>query len=131
METRSMKRIVASLALCVSMASAAAAQEIVWLDALDLSHAQQEWGEPQARKSVEEHPLTIGGKTFEHGVGTHANGVMVIDLAGAVDSFEALVGVDDEASNKASVAFRIAVDGKVVFDSRTMRHEAAKPVALR
>src|SRR6478735_3225716 len=89
------------------------AAEVVWLDELKLDGVQQEWGEPQARQSVGEHPLRIGGRAFEHGVGTHANGAMSIDLAGVVDSFEAMVGVDDEASNKASLAFRVSVDGKV------------------
>ena len=107
------------------------AAEVVWLDELKLDGVQQEWGEPQARQSVGEHPLRIGGRAFEHGVGTHANGAMSIDLAGVVDSFEAMVGVDDEASNKASLAFRVTVDGKVVFDSGVMRHEAPRQVALK
>jgi alpha-galactosidase len=118
-------------ALLVLAASSAAANEIVWLDELNLTTVQQEYGEAQAKKSVEGNPLRIDGRTFERGVGTHANGIMSIDLGGGVDSFEAMVGVDDEASEKASIAFRVTVDGKVMFDSGTMRHEAPRQVALR
>ena len=118
-------------AVILLLTTRAFAADVVWLDELKLDSVQQEWGEAQAGKSVEGNPLRINGKTFEHGVGTHANGAMSIDLGGAVDSFDATVGVDAEASEKASISFKVTVDGIVVFDSGLMRHEAPKQIALR
>lgn len=46
--------------------------QTVWLDELDLSSATQGYGLPAKNKSVEGHPLTIGGQTFNRGFGTHA-----------------------------------------------------------
>ena len=84
----------------------------IWLDSLGVSYIEQEWGQPRKRRSVERHPLTIGGKVFRHGVGTHAASEMRIDLKGAAEQFVSFVGVDDETAKKGSVTFEVWVDGK-------------------
>jgi alpha-galactosidase len=100
----------------------------VWLDELDLSQAEQDWGKPTKNKSVAGHPLTIAGKTFERGFGTHAVGTLNLDLKGGAESFTASVGVDDEVtSDTASVEFRVIGDGKILSRSGVMhRGDAAK-----
>ncbi len=105
--------------------------ETVWLDSLNLANASQGWGDPHANKSVEGHPLTIGGKTFEHGFGTHADSVLAINLDGAAQKFSASVGVDDEVNHNpaSSVTFIVRGDGKVLWDSGLMKAgDAAKEV---
>ncbi len=87
----------------------------VWLDELDLSHARQGWGDPQARKSVQGKPLTLDGQTYPRGFGTHANGILVVDLHGDAQRFEAMVGLDDEVKDTGSVRFAVHVDGKLAF----------------
>ena len=69
-------------AICAVHASIArsAEPEPVWLSALDLSKVQQGWGKPQADKSVQGKPLSIGGRKFERGVGTHAASSLCVDL---------------------------------------------------
>jgi alpha-galactosidase len=52
------------------------------LETLELQYAEQGWGEPRANKSVDDHPLFIDGKRFEHGFGTHANSILRIGLSG-------------------------------------------------
>ena len=42
----------------------------VWLDELDLSCCIQDWGLPQADRSVLDTPLTVGGVVYGRGVGT-------------------------------------------------------------
>ena len=61
-------------------------QGVVWLESLDLSHMEHGWGDPQAGKSIEGNPLRLGGRTFAHGVGTHADSVGPKTCAGFVGS---------------------------------------------
>lgn len=105
------------------------AAETVWLDELDLSKMRQGWGKPQINRSIREKPLSIGGKTFSHGVGTHAVSNVWIQLNGA-QRFRAFVGVDDSAGG-GSVNFRVALDGRKVWESGVMKPgEAAKAIDL-
>jgi hypothetical protein len=65
----------------------------VRLDNLDLKNAKQGWGAPSAGKSVDGHALSIGGKKFAAGIGTHAAGGMLIDTGGKAQSFSAWLTV--------------------------------------
>ena len=76
------------LASILAMSVAAAGDEIR-LSALDLGAATQGWGNPTRDRSVENHPLAIGGRTFDHGFGTHADSRLVLDLKGSARRFTA------------------------------------------
>src|SRR5690348_16815497 len=91
--------------------------ETVWLDDLNLQEATQGWGDPHKNQSVDGHALTIGGKTFERGFGTHAEGILRVKLDGDAQSFSASVGVDDEVNKNpaASVEFEVIGDGKTLW----------------
>ena len=106
-----------------ALAGGLASAETVWLDKLDLSVASQGWGEAHPNKSVEGHPLKIGGQLYERGFGTHANGTLLVNLDGHAQSFSASVGVDDEVNGSAisSVEFSVIGDGKVLWTSGIMR----------
>jgi alpha-galactosidase len=113
------------------LCSPAFAAETVSLTSLDLSKMRQGWGKPQIDRSIREKPLAIGGKVFEHGVGTHANSTLWIDLAGGSERFQATVGVDDAAGGAASINFKIVGDGRKLWESGLMRpKQAAKTVDL-
>jgi alpha-galactosidase len=110
--------------LAAGMISAlpALASDTVSIGSLDLSKVQQGWGQAHADKSVEDHPLSIGGKKFEHGLGTHAVSTLYIDLKDGPEKFTAFVGVDDETKpNQGSVVFRISGDGRELWKSKTMK----------
>jgi len=111
--------VLAAAVLATEMASA----ETVWLDELNLSVATQGWGDPHNNQSVEGHPLTIGGKTFARGFGTHAVGELRVKLDGGAQSFSASVGVDDEVNGNAasSAEFIVRGDGQVLWQSGVMR----------
>ncbi len=101
---------------------AASAPQVVSLASLDLAAVEQEWGAPQANQSVEKHALTIGGRKFDSGLGTHASGQFAVQLGGAASSFHAFVGADDETLPKqGSIAFRVLGDGKELWKSGLMR----------
>ena len=97
--------------------------ETVWLDELNLKAAEQGWGDPQKNKSVGGGHLTIGGRQFARGFGTHSVSELHINLAGGAQSFSASVGVDDDVNGNAasSVVFTVRGDGKVLWQSDVMR----------
>jgi alpha-galactosidase len=102
------------------LATTASADE-VWLSAMDLSKIRQGWGEPHADQSLMGGALTIAGRTFEHGIATHAKSVMWIGLDGKAEKFSALVGVDDTAvGGTSSLEFVVIGDGKKLFQSGVM-----------
>src|SRR5689334_15949974 len=49
----------------------------------------------QADKAMDGNTLRIGGRTFEHGVGTRATSVLFVRLDGGAQRFTAMVGADD------------------------------------
>jgi alpha-galactosidase len=105
----------------VQLAGKEAPSGAFWVDSVDLRHVEQDWGHAAAGRSVENHPITLGGHTFVHGIGTHANSDLSIALHGEAELFTAMVGVDDETGTKGSVRFEVWVDGKKVADSGLMR----------
>ena len=104
--------------------------QTVLLSSLDLKNTEQEWGEPHANQSVGGHPLTIGGRKFENGLGTHASSFLRITLDGHARAFSAWVGVDDEELGQPStVTFSVIGDGKTLWESGLMKSgDPAKPV---
>src|SRR5262249_40059849 len=116
-----MRYLAPILAIILFVPTFAAASE-KWLDELDITQTQQGWGSPQRNKSVDKHPLTVGGKEFERGLGTHAESHLFIRPNEAM-RFTAMVGVDDEVKeDRATIVFQVRGDKKVLFDSGVMKH---------
>jgi alpha-galactosidase len=103
------------------LALSAHSAETVWLHDLDLGKMHQGWGQPQVNRSIREQPLTIAGQKFEHGVGTHANSDLWLELAGGSERFLASVGVDDAAGGAASVEFKVLGDARRLWESGVMK----------
>ncbi|NLZ07329.1 MAG: alpha-galactosidase [Phycisphaerae bacterium] len=122
-----LRHLPALLCMGIVAASWAAAAETssqgrkVWLSDLDISKTQQGWGEPQKDKSVDGNPLRIAGRTFDRGLGTHADSALYVKLAGGSTRFTAMVGLDDEAGRFGTVTFRILGDGKEILKTDTMK----------
>jgi alpha-galactosidase len=114
----------------------------VWVDSLDLAQlvggprprpgqaairVRSPRGAPPAAT-----PITLGGATFQHGLGVTANSELWIDLRGAARQFQAVVGIDDaRKTGRGSVTFEVWVDGKRRYDSGVLRAgDAPRPVAV-
>lgn len=109
--------IVASLVLANTMA-ACAQSKTVWLDDLDLTAMTQGYGMPMKNKSIDGRKLTIGGQTFERGVGTHSVSEVAIQLDGGATRFIAQVGLDDEVLERKNAAeFIVIGDGAQLWTS--------------
>ncbi|MBI4535556.1 MAG: NPCBM/NEW2 domain-containing protein [Ignavibacteriae bacterium] len=90
------------------------------------------WGTIEMNKSVTGKPLTIGGKVFQKGIGTHAASVVEYNLRGLFETLAAQVGIDDgNGSEKGSVEFIVLADGKELWRSGLMKKEdGAKPLSV-
>jgi alpha-galactosidase len=101
------------------------------LGALDLRALEQGWGEPNANRSVDRHAFSIAGRHFEHGLGTHAVSTFRLALDATGERFTSTVGVDDEVGQRGSVIFRVAGDGKTLWESGVLRGgQAPKEVSV-
>ncbi|WP_432753559.1 NPCBM/NEW2 domain-containing protein [Streptomyces sp. JL2001] len=93
------------------------ASDLVWL------RSTNGWGPPERDRSNGEsgatdgHPLTLAGRTYEKGVGAHADSDIEVYLGGRCTAFTADVGIDDEIAGYGDVAFSVEADGKVLWTS--------------
>jgi alpha-galactosidase len=111
--------------------STARADEAVWLASLDLSKATQGFGKPQPDKSVDGHPLTLGGTTYAHGFGTHSRGILAVALDGGAKRFTATVGIDDEVGGgKGSAEFQVLGNGRKTLWTSGLMHQGQPPKAV-
>ena len=117
-------RIISSILLfCIfSMNLIFAEERLLRLEEMNLEHMVQGWGKPGVKKTILDKPLTINGKVFEHGVGTHAVSRFTIDLRKSALEFRAMVGLDDETSEfEGTVTFHVYVDKVKKYDSGVMK----------
>lgn len=123
--------IIASFALA-GIVTGCNQPQTVWLDDLDLTAMTQGHGVAMKNKSVDGKTLTIGGQTFERGVGTHSISELVIQLDGKATSFMAQVGLDDEIlEHKPSAEFIVIGDGKQLWSSGVVKAgDSAKPCTV-
>jgi alpha-galactosidase len=107
--------------------------ETAWVDDLDLGLVVQDYGAPTAKKSLDGHSLTIAGRTFERGFGTHAESWLAIALDGKGLSFSAQVGIDDEVKGRpgGTAEFAVFGDSEKLWSSGLMRvGDAPKPCVV-
>ncbi len=106
----------------LTFATLAARADAIWLEQLDISKTEQDWGEAHQNRSVDGHALTVGKTAFEHGVGTHASSAMFIKVNGAT-KFSGSAGLDSEeiGHNEAGIEFFIIGNNKVLWQSGPMK----------
>ena len=117
---------ITSLLLTMSLSTA---ETYSLADAKNLSLMSSGWKSTQSGKSVAGRPLTLGGKVFKEGLGTHAPGSGLILLDGKAENFTATVGLDSSANGM--VEFIVKADKKVVWKSGLLkRDDAAKEINI-
>ena len=94
----------------------------VYLDVLRPLSVRQGWGQLQTNQSVWEKPLTLGGKRFVRGLGTHAPSRILYALDGKYRRFTAWAGADQATGPTITMAVR--VDGKQPWESSLLTRES-------
>ena len=111
--------------LCAAAACAAAvcaAERRVWIEDLDRSGMTCGYRIPLVARSVDGGLLSVDGKTYQHGLGTHAQSQLVVPVGGNALAFEATVGIDDEKrGSEASIEFKVWADGRLAASSGLLR----------
>ncbi len=80
--------------------------------------------------NVAEHPLRLGGSTYDRGVSMHSRSRLSYALNGAYRHFEALVGLDEIDGRDGSVRLRVLADGKPLIDRALTGRDGAVPIRL-
>jgi alpha-galactosidase len=119
--TKSMKLLFSIICLATVFSSCSfVPPEKIWLHEMDISKMEAGWGTTRANLSVDSNRLTVAGRVYDKGVGTHAVSKMMIDLKGRGVKLYGAVGVDDESGDKASVEFYVLGDQQVLWRSGIM-----------
>jgi len=74
-------------------------------------------------RSVLGSPISIGGRTFERGIGTHSRTEISYPIGGEFEQFAATIGIDDAVRPLGSVVMQVKGDGKTLFDSGALTGE--------
>ncbi len=94
----------------------------IYVSDLKWVSANAGWGTVQKDKSVGENTISLKGKTYAKGIGTHAASTIVYNLNGRYARFQSDVGVDDEVGTNSTVVFQVWADGSKIFDSGIMNN---------
>jgi hypothetical protein len=81
----------------------------------------QAYATPHLNASVAESPLSVGGRRYATGFGTHAISRIEISFAAKYKTFTGACGVDDEVQSRGTVFFKILDGDKVLFQSPLMK----------
>ncbi len=85
------------LLLCMTLYTSA--QKTIYLEELDVIHkGTVGWGTMKNNKSIDGNPLKLKGVTYQHGIGTHAEGRIDIELNKNATRFTCVLGIDDEVN---------------------------------
>ncbi len=101
----------------------------VYLDTLKWSEATAGWGEVRLNRSVMDKPMTIAGRRYFRGIGTHANSRIDYDIPTGFGAFAATIGYDQEVRG-GSVVFVVNGDDKELFRSPVVKHGTG-PIEVR
>lgn len=86
---------------------------------------RQETGQTRLNRSFSDKELSVGGKKYARGIGTHATSMIPLPVPDlqtkSVLLLEGACGVDDEAGGDGSVEFRVMSGSEVLWNSGVMK----------
>ena len=96
--------------------------DAIWVESIGLEGMTQRRDVPRAGRSIRDLPISLGGLTYPHGIGTRSISEFVIDLKGAATRFVSMVGLDDAVkTGVGTVTFEVWADDTLVANSGLLR----------
>ena len=83
----------------------------VFASDLDWTYSDCGWGSIKRDKSIEGRALTIAGKTFSKGIGTHATSTITMNIPEGCNKFLAIGGCDNEIKGDGRMILYVFIDG--------------------
>ncbi len=74
-------------------------------------------------RNVINRTISLGGRSYERGIGMRADAAVEYDLGGGFETFAATIGIDDAVRPRGTVRFRVEGDGRELFDSGVVTGE--------
>lgn len=95
----------------VTIPDAPLGQEYIRLSSLEIEKTKCGWENhtPKKDKSIDGNKITVGGKVYKSGVGTHGPSQIIIKLNGSVTDFYTVLGVDDEVKEAGNFDYHVYV----------------------
>lgn len=84
----------------------------------------------QRDRSVAGRPLSLGQRTFDKGLGTHALCKLTFAADGKYDTFAAVVGIDSETEGRGDCILSVLGDGKELYVHRVRGTDAAREIKV-
>jgi hypothetical protein len=91
------------------------------------------WNYVADGSSIDGRDIRLAGSTYDKGLGMHAESQLTYDLGGKYRRFEARVGLDDRAADRAAARVRVLVDGKTQdlgTAAELLRRGTSHPIAV-
>jgi hypothetical protein len=116
---------VGSVVSAVVNATTQAIETVTYISSLTAVSETTGYGTVMLNKSVMGNPLTLDGKVYSEGIGTHALSEITYNLAGGYTTFISDVGIDQEEDGKGNgyVDFQVLGDGVVLYDSGILTND--------
>lgn len=129
MITRLVKSLFAMTLMCMAQIQAASQAPVVTDSDLVMScqpnsvrsNSDSKVGETKRNLSVDGNPLSIAGKKYSEGIGTHADSMIPISTIPEHNVLTGACGIDDEAQGEGSIQFQILSGSEVLWESPIMK----------
>ncbi|WP_332367567.1 NPCBM/NEW2 domain-containing protein [Spirosoma telluris] len=116
-----MPKLFTALLLAVSFGAHAQQTTTVWLDDLPIQTFSEGLRPVQAKHNYSNDTLRINGTRYARGLGAQSPCVLAFDLGKKATRFSALIAADDLGNKDIPLTFYVLGDGKVLFESKSMR----------
>lgn len=125
MITRLVQSLFAMTLMCMAQTQAASQAPVVTDSDLVMSCQPNsngdKVGETKRNLSVDGNPLSIAGKKYSEGIGTHADSMIPISTIPEHNVLTGACGIDDEAQGEGSIQFQILSGSEVLWESPIMK----------
>jgi hypothetical protein len=89
----------------------------------DVVTSVQSWGELSFNAAVSQVPLTVRGRRFWRGLGTHADSTIELRVPAGSSEFRGACALDDEAKEIGEFTCAVRRDGQIVWETPVVNHK--------